>query len=403
MNQIQIPVKSRLFKLKEWLTIPEAANHLSIMFGEEVKEADVLRLGLDRHLKLSVNFVNHAHAKRGDKFLPFDEWEAKLRKMASWQNAKTLTTPDGMIAVYFSEVDVVFYLKDEELHKDYKQWRVGRDEELKSALLNKLSPELQSVLLSNMIEQEIIVHQKQSEKFGGKVPPSANSFKGTVLTIKDVWDLPMLGNERLDIEHEFQMLTGGPEITLTGLDGACVEREDGVIFQVQEAFEKEWIDYHNSEKSKQKSLDFYRKALDKRIANNEIDEKEAKKLLNQRKTNLDKPRSYDADFYPAGGLPEDSVLVVRTQALIDLQERLSQADSDRSTSLDSRAETTYLNIIGAMLETFVHKDHGDVNFPSETKLREFLSDKYAGFKGLTERTLAEKFAAAKRALNDDLD
>ena len=42
------------------------------------------------------------------------------------------------------------------------------------------------------------------------------------------------------------------------------------------------------------------------------------------------------DFYPAGGLPDDSVLVVRTQALLDLQERLSQADSNKNTPLDSR-------------------------------------------------------------------
>ena len=59
MSNKQTSIKSKLFKLKKWLTIPETAKHLSIMFGEEVQEADVLRLGLDRHLKLSVNFVNH--------------------------------------------------------------------------------------------------------------------------------------------------------------------------------------------------------------------------------------------------------------------------------------------------------------------------------------------------------
>ncbi len=102
-------IKSKLFKLKKWLTIQETAKHLSIMFGEEVQEADVLRLGLDRHLKWSVNFVNHAHAKRGDQFLPFDEWEVKVRKMASWQNAQTLAANDGMIAVYCAGFDMAFY------------------------------------------------------------------------------------------------------------------------------------------------------------------------------------------------------------------------------------------------------------------------------------------------------
>ena len=44
------------------------------MFGEDVREADVLRLALDGHLKLSVRFVNHASARRG-KVVPIDEAE----------------------------------------------------------------------------------------------------------------------------------------------------------------------------------------------------------------------------------------------------------------------------------------------------------------------------------------
>ncbi len=45
---------SKLFKIKEWLTVPEAAKHLAIVFGEEVTEADVFRLALDEKLKISV-------------------------------------------------------------------------------------------------------------------------------------------------------------------------------------------------------------------------------------------------------------------------------------------------------------------------------------------------------------
>jgi hypothetical protein len=49
-------------KFKEWLTVPDAARHLSILFGEDVSEADVLQLALDGHLTLSVHFVNHAES-----------------------------------------------------------------------------------------------------------------------------------------------------------------------------------------------------------------------------------------------------------------------------------------------------------------------------------------------------
>lgn len=66
--------------------------------------------------------------------------------------------------------------------------------------------------------------------------------------------------------------------------------------------------------------------------------------------------------------------------------------------LDPRAEKTYLNIVGALLEC-ITGPYNDRTFPSETKLREFISTKYDGLYGVKERTLAEKFAAAKKSIN----
>ena len=75
---------SGLFKLKQWLTISETAKYLSDVLSESVSEADILKLGLDKHLKLSVNFVNgvparggkvvsYRKAKRSHKVSLFDE------------------------------------------------------------------------------------------------------------------------------------------------------------------------------------------------------------------------------------------------------------------------------------------------------------------------------------------
>ena len=55
---------AKLFNLKKWLSISETAQHLSIVFGEKVSEADVLRLALDKRLQLSVYFVNGVLARR---------------------------------------------------------------------------------------------------------------------------------------------------------------------------------------------------------------------------------------------------------------------------------------------------------------------------------------------------
>lgn len=56
---------SKLFAFKEWLTVSDAARHLSIVFGEDVTETDVLRLAADRRLCMSVRFVNHTCVRRG--------------------------------------------------------------------------------------------------------------------------------------------------------------------------------------------------------------------------------------------------------------------------------------------------------------------------------------------------
>ncbi|MFC1814395.1 hypothetical protein ACFL0M_00325 [Thermodesulfobacteriota bacterium] len=340
MGNKQTTINSKLFKLKEWLTVPEAAKHLSTIFGEEMSEADILRLALDGHLKLSVYFVNHATARRG-KVVSYEE--------AEWYSTKSISMFNSLLPDKFKKNEIKEHCIMKSLNIDDHRYLNLEDE---------------------------------------------------VITIRGVWDLSMVGSERLDVEHKYQNLTDGPEVILQGLDGAFVENEGGVMCQLQESFD-------NNEH--QRGSNAQLEKIEERIASNNIGEEQAKKLLDQHKKdreeylNAREKKDNSADYYPAGGLPRDSVIVVRTQALIDLQDRLSQDSSRKNVPLDSRSETTYLNIIGAMLETFVHRSHGEIDFPSEAKLREFFSQKYAGFKGLTERTLAEKFSAAKKAINEEFD
>jgi len=333
MRKKRKPTKGKLFNLREWLTVPDAARHLSNVFEEEVSEADVLRLALNGHLKLSVYFVNHAVALCG-KVVSHKKIESAFSNLPNLHSVEKNNPPVRMMK------------------------NINLDEEI---FLN---------------------------------------LDDDVKTISGVWDLSMVGSDRLDVERRYQYLTNGPEVTLDILEGAFVAREDGIMCIIQESYDEN--EYQQGSMAELKKIEEY-------IATNNIEEEKAKDLLNQHKKNrkafLAKRRKGKCknDYFTTEGLPHDSVLVVRTQALLDLQERLKHSNSTKNTSLDSRSETTYLNIIGAMLETFIHRSHGDVDFPSEAKLREFFGDKYAGFKGLTERTLAEKFAAAKRTINEDMD
>ncbi|MCK5244778.1 MAG: hypothetical protein KAJ90_05860 [Desulfobacterales bacterium] len=334
MSTKQSPIKSKLFQLKEWLTVPEAARHLLILFNEAVSEADVLRLALDGRLKLSVNFVNYAKARRG-KVVPYEDVE----------------------------------------------WREPIIAELKN-LHDKAKGKPVHVMKSLNIDDERYLN-----------------LDDKVTSLRGVWGLSMVGNERIDVEYEYQQLTDGPEVTLIGLDGTFVENEDGVIYQIQECFDGN--EYQSGSAAQLEKIKEH-------IASNNIEEEKAKELLSRHKKNREEylnkreKRNPADDYYPAGGLPRDSVLVVRTQALIDMQGRLLREESEKKKPLDTQGERTYLNIIGVLLEV-VTGTFKDEKFSSETKLRDFIEKKFDGFRGTKARTLAEKFALAKKALNGELD
>ncbi len=392
--------KSKLFKLKKWLTIPETADHLSIVFGENVKEADVLRLALDGHLRLSVNFVNHANARRGEKMVPFDDWKKKFREEASWDALRAFPGINGMLHFAFPESGKGFAVQDEELVNDDKSWKPFGDESLKVSFLEKKPIESQKELLSNVVNSITSSVYEESQEFNGMVPPPMDCFQKNVITIDGLWDLPMLGGESLDVEHAFQMQTNGPEVTLCNIDGAFVQNEEGIVYQLQERFDKEHIKELNSEEYEQKSLDFYKEHLEKKVLENKIDQSEVGQLLAARRENIRKPRDRNDDFYPAGGLPEDSVLVVRTKSLVALQEQLSE-DFEQPKEMSLRSETTYQNIIAALLDCISGNLPGvekHPSFPSEAKLIEAIDHHFDGYSGLSKSNLSRKFPEAKRAL-----
>lgn len=291
---------SKLFKLKKWLTVPETARHLSSVFSEGVSEADVLRLALDGHLKLSINFVNHAKARCGP-VVPIKN--AKLWEVSPLA-ASALPVPEE--------------------HK-------GKPVMMLSGL--------------NINDKEVLELEKE------------------IVTLDGVYDLPMIGAEQLDIEHQFQQLTGGPEVTLVNLEGAFVAREDGQLCQLQDRFE-----------------------------DNEF----------RRKENPKKPWDHPNNFYPAGALPGDGVLVVRVGALMELQERLAATDASTDRPLNVRAETTYQNIIGGLLDLMLGKTPAGKPqsvYEDQAAIISALLAHHDGKPGISKRTLEEKFAASKRNLS----
>lgn len=285
----------RLSDLKKWLTVPDAARHLAIVFGEDVSEADVLRLALDGHLKMSVNFVNYATARRG-KVIPIDE--VNYRELSPWV-LSAITIPGLQ----------------------------GEPVEVMEGL--------------NLDDKRVLV------------------LEDTLVTLDGVFDLAMIGNERSDIEHNYQMLTGGPPVELSSLEGAFVVSDGETMFQLQdrmqknEAWAKHFAAPRKSENDDGKTIleiEPVAETLPK-----EANDGSLWKVRNRRLKVRD-----DEFFYPAVGLPDNSALVVRTEALAEFEKSLSAPTDVDDDPITPTERNTLLIIIAALCDysAIKHADRG---------------------------------------------
>ena len=90
----------KLFNLKQWLTVAEAARHLSILFGEDVSEADILRLALDGELLLSVHFLNKVRCSMGLVVKIFSDSATELFDDRLLNGKDTFLTFEGTVEGY---------------------------------------------------------------------------------------------------------------------------------------------------------------------------------------------------------------------------------------------------------------------------------------------------------------
>lgn len=270
----------KLFNLKEWLTVSDAARHLTILFGEAVTPADVLRLGLDGRLRLSVHLVNHAQARCG-KVVGYEELE--------WEEFPAELVGD------------IQGLSEEDQGKKLFQ-----------------------TMGLNIEDQRYL------------------NLDDEVITLRGVWDLPMIGSERLDIENEYQRLTYGPDVTLESMDGAFVEGRDGQICQLQENFRAGYdqVDASTAQANFEQS-----------IAKMNLPANAIESAMRVRKELWGKDQ-----FFPAGGLPKDAVIVVRTSALREFEEAIDEEPTDSKKSASTTERKTLLTIIAALC------DYSDINY-----------------------------------------
>jgi len=251
---------SKLFKLKKWLTLHDAAQYLTSVLGEPLGPPDVLRLALEGQLKLSVRFVDHELARRA--FHPsLIEREARQDQWAR--------EPLGVVDV-------------------------GDGKGERRAVLG----------------------------LPGDLTPFMWVQQTTTTLSAGEYDIPMIGAERLDVEREYERLSGGTPSALSSLGGAFVESETA-LFQL----------------------------LDGRP----LDEEQRRLFLEETGHEPD-PTS------PAACLPASRTFIVRVGALTAFTQKL---DCDHDGPLDKpvaqRERTSLLTIIAALAK----EADIDVSMPSK--------------------------------------
>lgn len=292
---------SKLLKLKDWVTVADAARHLESAFGEAVSESDVLRLALDGRLVLSVNFVNHSVGRPG-------------------------------VVSHYTEEKLIDVVNSGGLPNDLK-WHHESPEgvkELRTMGFSHIPQAAETVgftrLMSTRIDENRLL-----------------TLRDEAITLRGIYDLPMVGAERLDVEHKFQMLTGGPDVTLTNIEGAMVQAGDGEIFQLLQSWDDNKFYAGSTAQLEGIERQILSDKLSKTASKNLQDANAAAR--SKRKAELESAL-FSAQYYPAGGLPDDAVLVVRTAALSKFLDDVSGRTEQKS--MGTKERNTLLCVIAAL-------------------------------------------------------
>lgn len=159
----------KILEYRETLSLEEAAKYLGRFFDEPLSKADVLRLSLDGHLTVTADLFNRAPGHWG--------------RVVSEKHARMWISPAPDVDP--SEIT----LPQEPLVR-----------------ISQLDPEL----------RKLIDNGKAILSLADEVIPGAGivQFSDKVSMLGGLWDLPMLGAERFDIENRFRCHIGGPEIDI---------------------------------------------------------------------------------------------------------------------------------------------------------------------------------------------
>ncbi|AUX74309.1 MULTISPECIES: hypothetical protein [Erwinia] len=292
---------SNLFKLKKWLAVEDTAKRLSKSMGESVSPSDCLQLALDGHLTISVLLD-------GDRYGVLAK-EVITTKREFLKAGIIQTTPDG---AYINVLGSENFFSNSELDADF--YRVERE--------------------------------------------------GSIRRLKsgDLYDLPMIGAELLDVLHEFESERGKVPREFHNIEGAFLSTSIGT-FNIMESFNEFVFNANNDgeivyfDKEKGIPVDF---------------------------------DNYHDFFYPADSLGKVE-FVFRTKNIEKFENGLLN-DSDNNLSLNES-----LQIIGTLLDTLKNADIKSKRWTQDSLKSEMVERNSS----LKQRKIDDYFSEANKILKSN--
>lgn len=242
-----------LLKIKKWLTLSEAAKHLTSVIKVDVAESDVLKFALNGDLKLSVKFVNTAYGSNCLNYRENPEEAMFHCDSVFRENQRLPVWGDG-----FCIIDANYIACPQNLHlQDYGRiWRSG-------------------------------------DYFW--------QTKTHVRRLEGIWDLPMIGGERIEVEREYLKLMGDSDLTAVSNSSVFVKSPVGAFFEIQ--------------------------ASNGRLVEMEF-----------------APGYYDSkDFQPGFTLPKERAFVIRSNAILDFIKHVNEGPPIAEEIFDSSEIDTQLS------------------------------------------------------------
>lgn len=260
-------VKSKFLKVKKWINLDEAAHRLSVSLEEKVTTLDLLELGLDKELKISVKLPY------SDKHVAREAW--------------TKSQPLG------DRLEKCFQL----------------------TLFTKNNPEIKKGteeyqhLLNEYIESEFEKYVSENKnKVNDKDKLTIDYFKNEISHVdweyskdifyldENIFELEMVGGEVIDLMTMVEVNKNRKPVELYSLDGVFIKSASGKVYNLQERFDNEEI----------KSFD------------HDFKDHWSEKYLN--------PKYY----FPMASLPAYTEFGVKTDHLMEFESKLMQENNNYS-------------------------------------------------------------------------